>query len=239
MKTTTADSLLCRLTGSMVAVHWLPVNQRFNGPTLNDVCVFGWALPDAGLPFQARTREDRATLDDLRRRGLVDVQGQTSGIHVRLTPAGASATWDLSKAVKTVATIASMPTVTPPGGGPVVMGYELCPAAGDWWATARATDKAWSAYLDELQATMTALMPLFVMGWARQFVSGDQMAWAVTVTDAGRQAMTATMPPEPNGFQFDADAFMAGREESKRRYTQSPPDAGSEVARTLPCSRWY
>jgi hypothetical protein len=232
------DSLLCRLAGQTVAAHWLPTGERMNGRTLNDLLCFAWTLPDAGLPFQSRTRDDRTALEALRRRGLVDVQGQTSGVHVRLTPSGCACFWLLDKAAETVRAVASTPTVTPPGGRAVVLGCELCPSAGPWWTAARASDAGWGRYLDELAAAVVALMPLLVLGWTRQFVSVDQQLWAVQLTDDARKAADADHPDGAAGFVFDDAAFASGRSEGVERFSRNPPDSGNVVARMLPASRW-
>jgi hypothetical protein len=234
----TADKILCQITASHSAIHWMPTGCPLAETKLTDLLSFAWGLPDAGLPWQCRSRDDRTALEDLRRRGLVTVSGQTSGVHVKLTTEGASCIWRLDVAAATCETIAGLPTTRTPWGGAVVLGCELCASAGDWWATASASASAWDHYLTELAAVQIALKPLFCLGLARQFVSVSQCFWAVQLTDTGRDA--ATNPPqiEPDaGFVFDADVYTQAWREAVRKYS-NPPDCEGALPRFLSASRW-
>jgi hypothetical protein len=234
----TADKILCQITAATAACHWLPTGAPMGETKLTDLLSFAWQLPSDGLPWQCRSRDDRTALEDLRRRGLVTVAGATSGIRVSLTLAGAACFWRLDVAAETAASIAAMPSCRTPWGADVILGCELCPSAGDWWTTAGASAAGWDHYLTELAAVQTALKPLFVMGWMRQFVSVSQRVWAVQLTDTGRDA--ATNPPqiEPDaGFAFDADVYTQAWREAVRKYSD-PPDCEGALARFLPASRW-
>jgi hypothetical protein len=235
----TADKILIQITASHCAVHWLPTGQPMGESKLTDLLAFAWSLPDAGLPWQCRSRDDRSALDELRRRGLVTVSGATSGIRVSLTLAAAAVFWRLDVAAATCETIAGLPTCRAPWGGAVVLGCELCPSAGDWWATASASASAWDHYLTELAAVQIALKPLFCLGWARQFVSVSQRVWAVQLTDTGRDAAEHPLQIEPDaGFVFDADVYTQAWREAVRKYAQNPPDCEGQLARFLPASKW-
>jgi hypothetical protein len=216
----------------------MPTGQSMCEQRLTDLLSFAWSLPDAGLLFQARSREDRAAVDQLRRQGLIAVEGQTSGVHVKLTTEGASCFWRLDVAAATCETIAGLPTTRTPWGGAVVLGFELCHSAGPWWASAAASAAGWASYLDELASVQTALKPLFVMGWARQFVSVSQRVWAVTLSDAGRDAIDHPPQIEPEPFDFDADVYTQAWREAVRRYSATPPDCDGKLPRYLPASRW-
>jgi hypothetical protein len=233
------SNTLTRITASHAAVHFLPTGQPMGESKLTDLLAFAWGLPDAGLPFQARSREDRAAVDQLRRQGLIAVSGQTSGVHVKLTTEGASCFWRLDVAAATCETIAGLPTTRTPWGGAVVLGFELCHSAGPWWASASASAAGWASYLDELASVQTALKPLFVMGWARQYVSTDQRIWAVTLSDAGRDAIDH--PPQiepPPDFVFDADCYRTAWADATRKYSTNPPPCDGSLPRYLPASRW-
>lgn len=238
MKTNDSDSMLCRIAGQMAGIHWLPINYPLGGK-LNDVLCFAGGLPDAGLPFQARSRDDRQALNDLRKRGLIDVQGQTSGVHVSLTLAGAAALWDMAICQQNLVELSKYKTVKTPWGQSIIMGFELCPTAGDWWIKARSSDAAWNLYRDELSTAMTALTPQLILGWVRQYVSTEQQFWGVQLTDSGRQALTSKMPGEPRGFRWNGEAYVQGRDDAVKRYSQSPPDSENAVARMLPSSKWF
>jgi hypothetical protein len=232
----TADKILCQITASHSAIHWMPTGCPLAESKLTDLLSFAWG---DGLPWQCRSRDDRTALDELRRRGLVTVAGATSGIRVSLTLAGAACFWRLDVASETAASIAAMPSCRTPWGADVILGCELCPSAGDWWTTAGASAAGWDHYLTDLSAVQTAVKPLLVLGWLRLYISTDQRVWAVQLTDTGRDA--ATNPPqiEPDaGFVFDADVYTQAWREAVRKYAQNPPDCEGQLARFLPASKW-
>jgi hypothetical protein len=229
----TADKILCQITASHCAVHWMPTGQPVGESKLTDLLSFAWQLPSDGLPWQCRSRDDRTALDELRRRGLVEVRGATSGQSVRLTLAGAACFWKLDVAAATCETIAGLPTTRTPWGADVILGCELCTSAGDWFS-----DTADDAYLNELADMMVTLKPLFCLGWARQFVSVSQRFWAVQLTDTGRAAAEHPLQIEPDaGFVFDADVYTQAWREAIRKYS-NPPDCEGALPRLLPASRW-
>ena len=232
------SNTLTRITASHAAVHFLPTGQPMGESKLTDLLAFAWGLPDAGLPFQARSREDRAAVDQLRRQGLIAVEGQTSGVHVKLTTEGASCFWRLDIAAATCETIAGLPTTRTPWGGAVVLGFELCHSAGPWWATASASASAWDHYLTELAAVQTAVKPLLVLGLLRQFVSVSQRVWAVQLTTAGREAIEHSPAIEPEPFEFDTDVYTQAWREAVRRYSTNPPPCDGSLPRYMPASRW-
>ena len=235
----TSDSILTRIAAEPAPVIGCPrVNRRRGLPT----CLqFAWGLPDAGLPWQCRrSRRPKRHWMTLRRRGLVGVSGATSGIRVRLDTGGRGvflgnldiAGRDGRKHCRNLATVRT------PWGAGVVLGCELCPSAGQWWATAGASASGWNRYIAELASVQRALKPLLVLGWLRQFVSVDQRVWGVQLTDAGRDA--AAHPPqiEPGPFTFDADCYRTAWADAVSKYSSSPPDCDGAIPRFLPASQW-
>jgi hypothetical protein len=240
-------AMLSRINGITEALYWIPTSGKVSGEQLNRVGAWQFAHEHRGLSF-GQSADDAPVLRELVGLGLLECSGgRTKATAHRLTwrgllasmpPDGVTAQ-ELLADLELIASMADRSTITLPGTDHrVLMGHELCPAAGSWFCD---YTRDFKTYSDELARWEASLLPLAAMGWIHRLTDCLGRMWAVDLTAGGRKAIAD--PPDvtiTTGTAFGIEEWEAGWRWGLTRFVNAtpPPWTDSTVLCMLPASRW-
>ena len=233
MTTTDAErQILAGIAGTIDGLLW----RCWTKTPSNAETVHAHRAVSHGVPPGCQNRTDRQALESLREKRLVKTSGATSGLVAKLTPCGALAALsdDPERTLATVKRIQGIPeTATPYKGLSVILGCEIIPSAGAWWAKCK-SDKGWETYADEISRVSADLIAAWAAGFIHPYFSAG-IVWAVTVTDAGQAPTLPDGCAPVDWTRTDRDTFDAAFDRGLR---MKSTDTGSLMARRLPASKW-
>jgi hypothetical protein len=241
--------LLCTISGTIEALHWLPLTRPLGHSGMNSVAAWQTAYTRKGLGF-AKDRQTAEALRTLTAAGLLAGSGSTQSKSHRLTTNGTLAAMvakglDPKEPHEMLKRIIKMEqrsaVMMPQTDTPIVMAWDICAKAGKWLTTARASKQAWKRYQNEQGKLSTSLLPLLVLGYAELYTDCYGNLWGTTSTEAGRMAANAW--PEPPKIEADkeaclqawAEGFNAGLDYEHR---EAPPAYSSILMPLIPASAW-
>jgi hypothetical protein len=241
--------LLCTISGTVEALHWLPLTRPLGHSGMNSVAAWQTAYRRTGLGF-GKDRETAEALRSLTASGLLAGSGSTQSKAHRLTTNGTLAAivamgldpTEPHEMLKRLIEIEQKSTITLPATEQrLAVAWDICVEAGPWMTKANASTKAWKRYQDEQGKLSTSLLPLLVLGYAELYTDCYGNLWGTTSTEAGRMAANAW--PEPPKIEADkeaclqawAEGFNAGLDYEHR---EAPPAYSSMLMDLIPASAW-
>lgn len=251
-----SDLYLSRIWGQIDALLTLPTNRPLGPDGINRCAAWTAAYHARGLPF-ATCREESDALRALTSAGLLAASGTTQSRAFRLTRLGLLAVlrnmnldWNESGELlgQIVAAKRASKIRNPYDRKTnLCMGWMLVEGAGEWFAAANATDRAWKVYGKRLARLEVDLSPLLADRLVRLYVSGDGRTWAVDPTPEGLAAAKnwpSALEPDPGQTDATVEAhtaeWQAGYAEGQEKFSKVKPPAEyrNAMARILPASAW-
>lgn len=246
-------AILLKIAGTFEGIISAATSHAHNIDDVQNAERWGHAAIAYGLSV-AGSRSEVATLRKLTEAGCLTTSGMTNGKAHKLTVKGwfTAAAWlgcdgaALRVLLNRVADLQAKSRITLPSDCQtrLCMMWALVPSAGPWLVSLK-TPAAIEQFKAEVSEVEGRLIPLIAIGWICRYVSTSGAFWGLSLTEAGRAALTSWPDVEPAREMPGADhegtyqAWTQGYERGRMLARTNPPDAvKNTIARLLPATSW-